>query len=252
MSESIRYCETHTIPYFLCDRQQTLQLSMLVNYMIKVSSEQTAQIAKPLQDDYFKDQPYSWIILQYEFEIERLPRRNETVTFETYAQEYNRLFCYRTFHVYDEEGNCIVNTVATFGIMDLKKRKLIRVPKAIVEPYKAPFSSRIRRVVPPQDVTLSQALKKQYSVRYFDIDQNQHVNNSVYLTWMMDTLPSEFLVAHQVKSGVIKFEKEVSESSQVISYGQVVSDSEQMNTYHRVMCQEAISARATFTWQKRY
>lgn len=45
--------QQYTIPYFLCDRKQTIRLSMLVNYMLKVSGEQTAQIASEQQQTFF-------------------------------------------------------------------------------------------------------------------------------------------------------------------------------------------------------
>lgn len=242
--------QQYTIPYFLCDRKQTIRLSMLVNYMLKVSGEQTAQIASEQQQTFFHEQNRSWIILAYEFDIKRLPRRDETVTFETYASEYNRLFCYREFKVYDEQENLIVATTATFGIMDLTKRKIVRIPEAVAAPYQATYNKQIRRTNKPEPLQTEQALHKAYLVRYTDIDQNNHVNNSVYLTWMLDALEADFLNRHDMCSGIIKFEKEVSQVEQVSSYVQTTIEEDAIRTDHAIQSADVTNARASFYWQR--
>lgn len=57
---------------------------------------------------------YNWSgSLQTMISIVRLPRLLRK-SIETEALSYNRLFCYRRFTIYDEEGQEIIHMVATF------------------------------------------------------------------------------------------------------------------------------------------
>ena len=94
--------------------------------------------------------------------------------------------------------------------------------------------------------------KRDYRVRYFDIDGNQHVNNAHYFEWMMDVLDGDFLRTHQVVKMQTEFAHEVRYGQTVTSTGSTPVEKEGlMVTHHQITCQGQESARATFYWQPR-
>lgn len=243
----ISFKEKQTLLHYMCDRNNKLTVPMLVNLLLDVSGKQSLKLG--LGDDVINEMGYSWIILQYEFQIERMPLFKETIEIETFASEYNKLFTYRNFIVRDESGEKIIEVETTFALIDIEKRKMARLPADILSPYEADFNKRLKRTPKPAPVDIEQAETKDYRVRYFDIDTNQHVNNSKYLSWVLDSLSPEFLTTHQLTYGNIKFEKEVHEGQTVESLVSFVEDQE-LVTAHQIQTENKTNCTASFKWAK--
>lgn len=244
----IRFKEKHGLRYYMCDRNHVLTMPMLVNLLLDVSGKQSLELG--LGDDVVNDMGYSWIILQYEFTIHRMPNFKETIEIETFASEYNKLFCYRNFIVRDEKGKEIIKVSTTFALIDIEKRKMARLPVEIVGPYQAEFNKRLKRTPKPVAIAENHATRKSYRIRYFDIDTNQHVNNSQYLNWALDSLGSNFLTSHVLKSGTIKFEKEVHEGETIESWVSKEELDEGIVSAHRIQTGDIVNCTASFNWTK--
>lgn len=242
----LSYEETKDIAYYMCDRTQRLTLPMLVNLLLDVSEKQSDSLERG--EAYIRNRGLSWIILHYAFDISRMPRLNETVYIETFATEYNKLFTYRTFIVKDSNRTELIKVETTFALLDSEKRKMARIPEDIVAPYKAEYSKRIRRNTKPDEVNSEEYNEKQYAVRYFDIDGNNHVNNSHYINWILDSLDSTFLLDHDITRGVITFNKEVSENQLVFSQSSI-REEEGLNSDHIIKSEDTVHCSATFTWE---
>lgn len=246
---SLTYLDSKEIAYYMCDRHQNLTLPMLVNLLLDVSEKQSESLKR--DEAFVKARGLSWIILHYEFLIERMPQLKEIVQIETYATEYNKLFTYREFIVKDAHDKTLVKVKTTFALLDTEKRKMARITEDIVEPYKADFSKKIRRNQKPQDINLNDFKEKTYAVRYFDIDGNNHVNNSHYINWLLDSLDSSFLSHHKIRHGIITFDKEVNEYQNVYSRMSHRKE-DKLITDHQIKTSEATHCSASFEWVKAY
>lgn len=241
------FSQQKEISYYMCDRHQRITLSMLVNLLLDVSEKHSEELGRG--EAYVKEKGLSWIILRYDFDIKRLPRVNETVQIETVATEYNKLFTYRDFYVKDSEGNELIKVTTTFALMNHATRKMARISEELVEPYQANFSKRIRRLEKPVEVNAEECNKKQFEVRYFDIDSNQHVNNSHYITWLLDSLGSRYLTDHEIMAGIITFDKEINEH-QVISSLSSIRNTDELWTDHVIANDSVKHCQASFKWRK--
>ncbi len=237
-----QYSETHQIPYYECDRTQYIKISTLVKMLIKLSGAQSDLLG--VSDEYMADLGLGWIILQHDIDIKRLPKAGETITLTTEAESYNKFFCYRHFWVHDAEGNECAFMNTTFAIMDLKMRKMGSVDESIIAPFESEKIKRIKRgekIVPVTEVVS----EKTYGVRYFDIDLNQHVNNAIYLDWILDSLEGDFLAAYNPEKISIKFNKEVLYGDEIVSGYQFAEGN---NSYHSIKVKNDISAEANIKW----
>lgn len=238
-----KYTEKYTIPSYECDRSDYLKIPTLVKILIKISGSQSEELG--VSDAYVHSFGLGWIILQHDMKITRLPKSGETVALTTEATSYNKFFCYRKFWIHDEEGNECVLMETTFAMMDLKARKMGSVLDEIVAPFESEKIKRIKRgekILPVEEVKA----KKDYLVRYYDIDDNQHVNNAVYLDWMLDVVEIDWMSDYIPVAISIKFNKE-------IRYGEIVDSSYQQGetelSLHQVLVNEAVCAEANIRWQ---
>lgn len=233
------------IPYYLSDRYETITLPNLMSVLIEISGEQTQLVTnRPVEE-----QGLHWIIIQYDIQVNRMPKANETVNVKTFAKEFNRLFSYREFEVYDAEGNLLVYVMTVFALMD-DNRKLSRIPNEIGVDYGSEETRRIKRMPKPEAIqNLDKANQKTFDVSYFDIDTNFHANNANYFLWMLDALGDEFLATHSPSEGNVVFEKEIHIGEKVESYVEfTVDENETLISRHRVQVGDIVKCTASFKW----
>lgn len=233
------------VPHFLGDRYGMMTLPNLMSVLVEVSSEQTAEVSTSLIEEL----GLNWIIIQYDLQINRMPKTTETIRIKTYAKEFNRIFSYREFEVYDQEGNLLLYVMTVFALMD-QNRKLARIPTEIANDYGSTESRRIKRMPKPvAPKELNQAKRKDYNVSYFDIDVNFHANNATYFIWMLDALGDEFLATHSPLQGNIVFEKEIHIGEEVESYVDfAVDENDVIISRHQVQVGDTVKCTANFKW----
>lgn len=244
--QPITYERRLRIPYYLGDRYRRMTLPHLMNVLVEISGEQTEEIgAIPV-----RELGLSWIIIQYEIDIKRMPKTNEQIKVRTFTKEHNRIFSYREFEVYDENDQLIIHVMTVFALID-NNRKLSRIPKEIVAGYGSTENRRIKRMPKPElPKNLEKAKQKNYQVGYFDIDGNFHANNSMYFIWMLETLDDEFLATHDPIYGNIVFEKEVHIGETVNSYAELVTEEDRLTSRHQIQVNDIIKCTGTFIWKK--
>lgn len=241
------YEKQFKIPFYLGDRYRKITLPHLMCVLIEISGEQTVAIGAPP----VREMGLSWVIIQYDLQIHRMPKAEETIKVKTFAREYNRIFSYREFEVYDENDQLIIYVMTVFALID-GNRKLSKISPEIVEGYGSTESRRIKRMPKPETPkNLEKAQHRKIQVGYFDIDTNFHANNSMYFIWMLEALGDEFLSSHEAINGNVVFEKEVHIDEEVDSYTELATNEEgQLISRHQIQVNDVIKCTGTFTWKE--
>lgn len=233
------------IPHYLGDRYRRITLPHLMNVLIEVSGEQMEEIGALS----VRELGLSWVIIQYDLEIHRIPKTDEMIKVKTFAREYNRIFSYREFEVYDENDQLIVYVMTVFALINTN-RKLSTISPEIVEGYGSTENRRIKRMPKPEvPKNIETAQHRKIQVGYFDIDTNFHANNSTYFIWMLEALGDDFLATHEPIHGNIVFEKEVHIGEEVDSYTERATNEEgQLISRHQIQVNDTVKCTGTFTW----
>lgn len=245
-----KYSSNHHVLYYECDKTQRMTMQMLLNLLIQVSGEQSNELG--LTEEKMTEMGVAWIVLQHMFTVTRMPVTNEVITVETSAKQYNKFFCYRDFIVTNQAGETLVALTMVFAVLDIEKRKMTHISDEMVARYEAPLVKRPIRTPRPLLIDEEIVDSSTYRVRYFDIDANNHVNNSKYVEWMFDMLGADFLSQHEVKSGTIKFEKEVLYGSPVECQASFAETSDSIQTAHRIQSEGNVNCTASFEWSNVY
>ncbi len=149
-----------------------------------------------LQVDYdtLAKQRLFWAVTRHKVQITRLPRSGETIRLETWTMPTTKVAYPRSMVAYDEGGNELFRSISLWVLMDLDTRKMIlpgHSDIAIVGTLRGNELPSPGGLVPkPLDNC------QQRTVRYSDLDRNGHMNNTKYLDWIDDLLPSAFHAAH--------------------------------------------------------
>lgn len=237
------FTEPHRVVYYETDDTGHLTLAILVNLLVLVSDDQGTDLG--LDTAFVNHLGVGWVVTQYHVQVTRLPELGETVTLKTKATAYNRYFAYREYWVLDAQGQTLAYAEGIWVTMSYATRKIATIPTELMTPYGSEETTRLPRLPRPARLPQDTDVRiKPYTVRYFDIDNNGHVNNAHYFDWLLDTLPADFLRQHQPTDIRIRFENEVQYGHQVTS--EVVHQDHQ--TLHQIKVGTTIAAIATVDW----
>lgn len=232
----------YEVAYYDTDLTGKMTLERLIAVAILVSEKQSTSLNRDAS--FLKPLGLGWVITEYQMEISEMPKLFDQLKIYTRATTWNKFFCYRDFWVENEAGEKIITIHSTFVLMDLETRKIKTVPENVIAPFKGEKSNKIKRGEKLPEVALTNSLP--YRVRYFDLDVNQHVNNSKYFSWMLDPLEKEFLTAHEVKKVFVRFDKEVNYGEMVESFYTIVNDNQ---TRHEIRLGDTLCCEAQIMWQ---
>lgn len=206
----------HQIKYYECTDTGHPSLSMLASMMTMVSDAHSIFVG--LDRATIEQSSGAWVVIGYEGHLsDDQPKFGDQVILGTRALAYNSFFALREFWMDDlTHQHRYAHLKALFVMMNLTKRRLMRIPAELIEPFQSPVQKRLDRPATPGKLPAAYE-QRQYRVRYYDIDINHHVNNARYFDWLTDPLGATFLRAYQPVKFTIQYQSEVQEGQLVES-----------------------------------
>ncbi|BDZ30063.1 thioesterase [Lactiplantibacillus sp. WILCCON 0030] len=244
------FTEEHRLTYYECDRTGRATLATLIDIAILGSQDQSDALG--LTTDFVQQHGVGWVVTQYAINVTRMPRLDEVVTIAVRGSAYNPYFAFREFWIRDANGEELAYITSIWVTMSQTTRKIVKINPELVAPYHSEATKRIPRLPRPISFeTTADTISKPYQVRFFDIDPNRHVNNAHYFDWLLDTLPAEFLLQHDLKHVDVRYENEVKYGHTVTAEVNILptSDAEQVTTSHRIRLGDEKCCEVTIQWQ---
>lgn len=244
------FSEKHRVTYYEADFTKRMTLAMMLDVIILTSEDHSDELG--VGADFVRQFGVTWVVIQYNVDINRMPLVDENITIYTKSKSYNKYFAYREFTIEDEKGNELVHMTGLWAAMNYEARKIASIPKETVEPFGAEKVNQVPRMGKPKKVNFDNADSKEYQVRYTDIDSNKHVNNAHYMDWMVNVLPSEFLTNHTPCHFDLRYENEVKYGTDVnvkSYYNMDKLDDGRILTRHQIMSGDSHSAISNIMWR---
>ncbi|MFC6201333.1 acyl-[acyl-carrier-protein] thioesterase [Lactiplantibacillus nangangensis] len=244
------FTEEHRLTYYECDRTGRATLSTLINIAILGSQDQSDDLG--LTTDFVQQHGVGWVVTQYSINVTRMPHLDEVVTIAVRGSAYNPYFAFREFWIRDGAGNELAYITSIWVTMSQTTRRIVKIDPVLVAPYASEATKRIPRLPRPISFeTTPTTISKPYQVRFFDIDPNRHVNNAHYFDWLLDTLPAEFLLTHDLKHVDVRYENEVKYGHTVIAEVNILptDESQLVTTSHRIRLGDEKCCEVTIQWE---
>ena len=205
------YRETFTLSDIHLDRFRRLKPAVLLYFVQEVSAKHAAMLGNDWET--LAEKNLFWAIIRHKVQITRMPQAGQTITLETWPMPTTRVAYPRATVAYDEQGNELFRTVALWVLMDLQTRAMILPGKSGVVVNGLTRGSELD--IPPSitpKVLENQCLR---TVGYTELDRNGHMNNTRYLDWVDDLLPSAFHRDHPMKEILLCYLAEGREGQQI-------------------------------------
>ena len=219
----IRFSET--------DNRGRLKVVSLFDCFQDVASEHAVSLKLSGRDLMTKN--YTWVMLKYTVRIAKLPKWNTHITVHTWRYPQKNLYELRELDLLDDKGNMLVRALSCWVMMDLTSRRPVRLGRFI-----PPELMENQRPV-QDDFSKLETLKAYdrelpFRVRMQDIDYNNHVNNSVYVGWAVETVPEDIHRDYRLSQIEVAYLNEISYGHRIRSriQSQVLSDA--LVFYHSI------------------
>ena len=184
-----------------------LKPSVLLYFAQEVAGDHAMELGSGW--DTLNEKHLFWAVIRHKVQITRLPVSGETVTVETWPLPATRVAYPRATIAYDAEGKELFRTMALWVLMDTESRAMVLPGKSGVD---VPGIVRGLEADTPASITpkpLEHTAPRR--VGYALLDRNGHMNNTRYLDWLDDLLPSDFHAAHTIRELTICYLAEARE-----------------------------------------
>ena len=170
-----------------------------------------------------------WAIIRQKVQITRLPMSGETIRIETWPMPTTKVCYPRSTVAYDKNGNELFRSIGMWVLMDKTSRAMILPGKSgvVVQGLLTGTELAAPGTLAPRQ--MENLHKRQ--VCYTDLDRNGHMNNTKYLEWISDLLPSSFHREKKVQEFTVCYHSEAREEDLLHMGWQVSDDTLQVESW---------------------
>jgi medium-chain acyl-[acyl-carrier-protein] hydrolase len=193
---------------------------------------------------------YTWVLSRIYLNMNHYPGWGDTIQVHTWPSGIQRVFALRDFDIRQGDGT-IGSCVSAWIIIDATNRRPVRPTGFAQQLNPVDRQHVLDHPLGKLPVLETPQIEKPFSVRYRDLDINQHVNNASYIEWLLECIPG------MVENGRCLSELEVNFLGEALYGDRVLArcchqDEEEMRFAHDVLRKadgrELIRARTS--WQK--
>jgi medium-chain acyl-[acyl-carrier-protein] hydrolase len=159
---------------------------------------------------------YTWVLSRIFLKMNRYPGWGDTIQVHTWPSGIQRVFALRDFDIRQED--CTIGAcVSAWIIIDAANRHPIR-PTSFARQLN-PVDRQHVLAYPLGKLPLLKTprIAKQFSVRYRDLDINQHVNNACYIEWLLECIPGMLENGHCLSELEVNFLGEALQGDSVLA-----------------------------------
>ncbi|MBC5628635.1 acyl-[acyl-carrier-protein] thioesterase [Clostridium sp. NSJ-6] len=227
-----RFEREYEVHYYDVDVKLQCKIESIINYFTDIGTKQSEKIGVGIE--YMSERNLAWVFCKYDIKINRYPKYGEKIRVATNALGFKRFYASRLYEIFDEEGNKIVEAIGVFLLIDINKRRAVRIPLEQYEFYGVSEDEECNINVSKPEKLKEEMHSKEFKVRYSDIDSNTHVNNVKYIEWALESVPVEILYNNNLVELSVVFEKECSYGDEIKSICEVKENDEEYIILHKI------------------
>ncbi len=205
------YQQSFTIDGSAVDRYGRLKPSTALFYAQEIAGQHCTLLS--LDYDALASKRLFWAVIRHRVQITRLPRAGETIRVETWPMPTTRVAYPRSTVAYDAQGNECFRSISLWVLMNLDTRAMILPGKSGIEIQGTIRGTEL--VVPGSLVPKPLENSQRRVVCFTDLDRNGHMNNTRYLDWIDDLMPSAFHAGHPLREFTVCYLSEAREKEQL-------------------------------------
>ena len=224
--------ENFTIRTYEIDNRKQATVPALVKLMHEAAMQNVIDLKLSVWD--LEPHKISWVLMRKQLIIKELPSLGDAIKVVTHCAGFEKFFTYRDYKIFNQQDELIAYASSTWLLMDTIKRRMARIPNFILALECPPESACLPRPKNKLPKFERVDLAKQFTVGWYDLDFNHHLNNVFYLQWILETVPDELLHTAQLVQIDIIYKLECQWKEAVVSETQLITDNQLLHRLIRV------------------
>ena len=227
--------EIFKVRYYEVDANGNLPLWALQNYFQEAAGVDAHSFSFGAED--LAPQGVSWAMTKMQFKFAKSVKNVKNIKIKTWHYLAEKIQSRRDFIMFDETGAEICKGATWWILLDLEKRKIMRLPQKLIDlnPLNPPAVMEAAQIKAP-DLTGQKPLNSyDIIVRLEDIDSNTHVNNVHYSAWALEGVPRDIYNSKRLDDIFINFKNEAVQGDKINAKTYSCGD----NAYWHILTREA-------------
>ena len=175
---------TYTLFPGSCDINGDVKLFRLAEIFSQLADEQVDDLKQTYP--FLSESEHRWILVRYRISIKSIMKSEETFTISTYQSHYSKYLCVRDYVVKDEHGKTRITAQCDWILRSSNTGKISAIPEAYKELTYRSEMEKMRKADKIRDLDHCSMRSFPIQTRYTDYDYNQHVNNAVYFSYIVN------------------------------------------------------------------
>jgi len=250
----MEYTRSYFVHYYEVGAAGRLTLPALLGYFEDIAILHSD--ARDLGLDWYEANRCGWMLVKWDVSIREMPRFGEQVTVATRINGMKSFLADREFTLLAPDGTVLAEARTNWILMDMDKRRPMRVPADQFERFGVSPESAARCVT-IGDVTGAtgasgaeggdgRPAERAFTASNGDIDTNRHVNNLCFVKWALDALPEDYYTAHTPVRAAVQYRKDLAHGAEA----RVVTLAEGDRTLHSVYSADAECCSIEIGWRR--
>ena len=218
------YEETLRVPGYECDFNQKLKSAAFFRYLTEAAGVHAEQLGAGFQA--LQPRNLFWVHSRMKIKFYKFPKIGERITLHTWPKTIQqKLFFIRDYEVFNETDEKIAVASSAWLLIDSVSRRMIPSLSAGIQLPSNP--DRVGLNEPLDRLGMAQNGEKRLTrtASYSSLDLLNHVNNSRYVEWICDAIPTEMINKNEIDWMQINYDHETRPGEEVsVFINSVASD----------------------------
>ena len=204
------------VRYHELDSHGNLRPATLLNYLQDAAGLHASQLGVAIAD--LRRQGLIWVLSRLHLIVDRYPRAGHTVAVKTWPSTRQGIFSCREFELLDGRGGKrVARATTSWAVLNIASRRPVALDVCLPS-----YPLYERRAINDDFATIDQLstaaaqAENHFRVLRGDLDSNQHVNNTVFAGWALESVP-DHVAAGTLVELEMSFRAEVLYGDTVIS-----------------------------------
>lgn len=206
--EAHKYSKQFEVYYYQIDTRQRATPITILNFLEETAIAHSQSVGLGVQT--LLNQGLCWILNRWSLVMDTYPSLNEKIIVETWPSHFEKFYASRQFLIKNVDDQTIGRAVSLWILLNYHKRRPTRVPEEFGSMYGINPEEAITNPFSGLDTNFEAEFSVDFNVRRSDIDTNNHVNNSRYVEWALESVPQEVYSNFFLRSLEVEYKKELS------------------------------------------
>lgn len=183
------YSYRDIVKYSDVDKNGNLPLYGVLEYFQNCINLHSLEIGRDFESMMAKGK--AWVLISWKIKLEKQIRAYDKVEIGTWSHGFDKMYGYRNYVIFDEQGNKLAYADTKWILIDLNTRMPQRVQPEDIEGFAMGKAIEMPEISRKLKLSADREGKEPVKVLKTYIDTNGHMNNTAYFRLAEEYIPEE-------------------------------------------------------------